>query len=818
MLVRLRGWGDADVLTLLTLFRRHLLYYVYASDSQFAEVMRAELPNKAASEILEMVRALMDQFGLTLSTKNFRTDVIVINGHEIYVYEHIYESIRQLPENRAGGVWLPDELSRFLQKAKQYRDRFTDSEEKYFKQVQVWGKSIAETKSKFYALREIFMREKRRMRPRKGVGAKRLELLREIFADVPHASRAETVAALPSKAPKLWTSEDMETLVDFVVQITTQIQKTGSSDLVDRVAIALHRTDGSCVNKLADMRDKFLKKSTTVRAANLPDTILDSTSEAYKIFSADWSDNNDPYALGYLALKSRSLRLNSERNKKRRSKSIWSSRPKLRSSTLAARGTPTASSNAVKLSASSAAVKPVGSGSCNNGTSAVQQSLPSGRTPVSALPANDYALFVRDIAKQCRWTEKVVYNVLRCMQHSIDLYRSNKLVDFFYKIASLTPGVMFQDLFANAHYILTHFKQRFGTLDGFENLELTAPGINSPVSTSDQETKELDHVASHEVNHVLTAANTQSSAAEENANMARSSEELIADGDKCGHDQTLVGSPVQHSPQANNGEDERDDEQSPLLESPAQTPQTGNEDAVLDGDEHEHEQSPLLASPVQTPQTGTEDGADEHSSSTADKQFSPEDTWNGDADLDDDGLDNQSVGSSDNAWSGSSNFSDTKDSHHHSKSNAPLGNNLLAGQPASKKPSKRGKDEQYGKNFKLAKKRRLDEKTSASTKDDYEDEDRDDEGYDEGDDDDESEDAGDEPSADVDSLSSDGELEETPHPLQSILDSLDAHMVDLQEKQRVLIEQKETCQWRQHQYVDRQYGVQTNAQSFSSQW
>ncbi|KAG6974893.1 hypothetical protein JG687_00000129 [Phytophthora cactorum] len=359
MLVRLRGWGDADVLTLLTLFRRHLLYYVYASDSQFAEVMRAELPNKAASEILEMVRALMDQFGLTLSTKNFRTDVIVINGHEIYVYEHIYESIRQLPENRAGGVWLPDELSRFLQKAKQYRDRFTDSEEKYFKQVQVWGKSIAETKSKFYALREIFMREKRRMR---------------------------------------------------------------------------------------------------------------------------------------------------------------------------------------------------------------------------------------------------------------------------------------------------------------------------------------------------------------------------------------------------------------------------------------------------------------------------QDTWNGDADLDDDGLDNQSVGSSDNAWSGSSNFSDTKDSHHHSKSNAPLGNNLLAGQPASKKPSKRGKDEQYGKNFKLAKKRRLDEKTSASTKDDYEDEDRDDEGYDEGDDDDESEDAGDEPSADVDSLSSDGELEETPHPLQSILDSLDAHMVELQEKQRVLIEQKETCQWRQHQYVDRQYGVQTNAQSFSSQW
>lgn len=58
----------------------------------------------------------------------------------------------------------------------------------------------------------------------------------------------------------------------------------------------------------------------------------------------------------------------------------------------------------------------------------------------TTLPANDYAAFVRDIAEQCKWTEKVVHSVLRCMQHSIDLYRSNKLVAFFDKIASLTPG------------------------------------------------------------------------------------------------------------------------------------------------------------------------------------------------------------------------------------------------------------------------------------------------------------------------------------------------------------------------------------------
>ncbi|POM68290.1 Hypothetical protein PHPALM_15566 [Phytophthora palmivora] len=209
-----------------------------------------------------MVRSLMEQFGLRLSTKNFRTDVIVVtNGQEVYVYEHIYESIRLLPENKAGGVWLPDELSRFLKKAKKYRTELTKSQEKYFKKIHVWGKSIAEAKSKFYALRDVYMKEKRRPR----LEVTRLDLLKEIFTDVPPVRRAEKAPVL-SKTPKLWSYEQMETLVDYLVRITIQIQTTGSSDLVDHVAEALHRTDGSCVNKLADMQSKFLQKSSMTRA------------------------------------------------------------------------------------------------------------------------------------------------------------------------------------------------------------------------------------------------------------------------------------------------------------------------------------------------------------------------------------------------------------------------------------------------------------------------------------------------------------------------------------------------------------------------
>ncbi|KAG7393587.1 hypothetical protein PHYPSEUDO_007424 [Phytophthora pseudosyringae] len=661
MLVRPQGWGDTDVLALLTLFRKHLLSYVYASDNQFAEVVRAQLPDKDEAEILLMARALMEEFGLRFSTKNFRTDVIVTNGQEVYVYEHIYESIQQLPENRAGGVWLPDELSRFLEKARQYRDRFTDTQETYFKQVQLWGKSIAETKSKFYALREIFLREKRRPRQRTGVGTKRLEILKGIFTDVPPARRVEKVAAVPSKAPKMWSSQEMETLVDFLVRITIQIQRTGSSDLVDRVAETLH----------------------------------------------------------------------------------------------------------------------------------------------------DYAAFVQDIAEQCQWVEKVVHNVLRGMQHSIDLYRSNKLVDFFYTISSLTPGVTFQDLFADAQHILTQFEKRFGTLDGFENLVLTVPDISSPKASLGQETNKDNRARDSQADAVSTIANAQGGMAKTGLNDSCNSEEAIFSEDECDHDQSpSLGSPTYEISQRKKegagvhmGEREHEYEQSPLLESP----QTGNESAAMEGDEHEDEQSPLLDSPTQTPQTGNEDAADEHRSGAAEKQSSPEDTWDdggyADADLEEDGLDNHSVGSSDNAWSGWSNFSDTKNTHRHSKGNSPLNNPYpLSRQFASadsKKPSKRGKDEQYGKNFDLAKKRRLDEQASTAIRDDKDDEvdeddeDREDDGYDEG------EESG--------SLSSEGELEETPHPLQSMLDSLDSQVAALQAKQRKQIEREED-RWRQREYAAREYG------------
>ena len=103
MLVRLPGWTDGDVLALLSLVRKHLLYYVYTCDNAFVTEIHTELPRtsicpsrcvssgahltvwetilglklgveKRVGEIQAMVRSLMVQFALGLSTKNFRTD------------------------------------------------------------------------------------------------------------------------------------------------------------------------------------------------------------------------------------------------------------------------------------------------------------------------------------------------------------------------------------------------------------------------------------------------------------------------------------------------------------------------------------------------------------------------------------------------------------------------------------------------------------------------------------------------------------------------------------------------------------------------
>uniref|UniRef100_K3W709 Uncharacterized protein n=1 Tax=Globisporangium ultimum (strain ATCC 200006 / CBS 805.95 / DAOM BR144) TaxID=431595 RepID=K3W709_GLOUD len=302
------GWSDAQVHALLQAFRAHAVEYIYASDSVFAASVCAEFPDKAEGVITEMMRSLMSQFALAMDTKTFRNGVLKLDdGQVVLVHEHLYETTANLAENQNGGIWHPDELSRFFKKIKQYQDLLLRNSDIFFSRVQIWGKSITESRAKFYAIRDLYEWEKKadNRESRSEVEQMRFNVLQNLFHNVLPATRDKDTSAF-AKMPNLWSPGDLDVLLQFLVKITLDIQEKGSSDLINVVATTLNRTEQSLAGKLLDMRKIYLRKSTYSRAAHLPDVIFDPDSVAHKIFEADWSDPKDPFAFGYLALKYKS--------------------------------------------------------------------------------------------------------------------------------------------------------------------------------------------------------------------------------------------------------------------------------------------------------------------------------------------------------------------------------------------------------------------------------------------------------------------------------------------------------------------------------
>ncbi|GLD91644.1 hypothetical protein PINS_up000177 [Pythium insidiosum] len=312
------GWSDTERWTVLLGLRKLMLHFIYSTDDSVAQEIQRDVPGKSTQEVVEMVRLMMKDFAFAFSTKSFRKDVLIVNNTEVFVCEYLYDTVVVLQENHRGGVWHPDDLSRFLSKIKTYRHLLDKSHELFFSRIQIWGKSVTETRNKFYALRELYLEEKKRVSPQDSIHQHRLALLDEIYREVgpPAPSNSDPITTT-SKAMKLWTSDELEILVQCIVDITLQIQQHGTSPLIKEVAQKLGRTEQSCVTKLSDMQERFKKKSTYFRAAHLPDVIFDPESVAHKIFSAEWTNYNDPYAMGVQALRSYSNKVVGQRQKKK---------------------------------------------------------------------------------------------------------------------------------------------------------------------------------------------------------------------------------------------------------------------------------------------------------------------------------------------------------------------------------------------------------------------------------------------------------------------------------------------------------------------
>lgn len=62
---------------------------------------------------------------------------------------------------------------------------------------------------------------------------KRYEVLNEVVGDVPAVPK-KAIPQLPSsKMPKLWSSDELDMLLQFLVDITLDIQANGTSPLVE---------------------------------------------------------------------------------------------------------------------------------------------------------------------------------------------------------------------------------------------------------------------------------------------------------------------------------------------------------------------------------------------------------------------------------------------------------------------------------------------------------------------------------------------------------------------------------------------------------
>ncbi|DBA03277.1 TPA: hypothetical protein N0F65_011636 [Lagenidium giganteum] len=286
--MRAPGWEDPEIAVVLAQLRAHMLSYIYASANAVSEMVQQELPAKSLDSINEMVHSLMRSFGVVLNTKAFRSEVIYdADGKEIYVHSHLYETISSLAENKAGGIWHPDELTWFLKKTKQYRTLLDTKPDTYFRRVQMWGKSIAECRAKFYSLRDVYMNEKQAAsQPADAIHEARFKLLTELFEDVPPPKPDVSANQPVCKLSNLWSPDELEILLQCLVDITLDIQQHGHSDKIGQISATLKRSEQSCVTKLQAMHEKYVNKSSYHRAAHLPDCIYDPDTPIHKIFNA----------------------------------------------------------------------------------------------------------------------------------------------------------------------------------------------------------------------------------------------------------------------------------------------------------------------------------------------------------------------------------------------------------------------------------------------------------------------------------------------------------------------------------------------------
>lgn len=456
--MRSTNWDDHEVNALLDLFRARILEYIYTCDGSFVESIKSTFSDKNTQQISVMIRSLMQSFSLAIGTKALRNDVIHVDGKEVYPNLHLYETMANIEENKEAGIWHPDELSRLLEKARQYRSFLDTKPDAFFSRIQIWGKSIAECRAKFYMLHNLYNQIKKGQLTahKSDVERIRLEYLTELFDKVKaNTGKSPSEIIPPCRMPNLWLPNDLELLLQWLCDITRDIQTVGHSDRIHQISKRLSRSEQSIVVKLQSMREKYLNKSSYHRAAHLPDCIYDPTSEVHKIFNANWNDPNDPYAVGFLALKHMSNQILAARIRKRKT------------------AYPSRRTKSLRLQHKANARKDNDADSIGSSVGLATRSDAQEKANEEKQPsAFQYTTFVVEIAKKHQWSNETTHKLCLAMNERLSEYLANNLRGFFRTVTNAMPGYQLTEVYFNGNLILSDFAARYGSLDKFAEVAL----------------------------------------------------------------------------------------------------------------------------------------------------------------------------------------------------------------------------------------------------------------------------------------------------------------------------------------------------------
>lgn len=320
-------WSDDELYVLLQLIKENIVEYLYGTESLFMSTLHQHFATKTLDEICALVRDLMLRFSVAHATNQLFRSSNIQTVKSIYIpgldsksplptktcmLRFLYEIMTHLPENQSQ-IWLLDELRRFIYKLRQYRHLLSklQSQDLFFSRVQIWNKSVTETREKFLALYQIHLKHQfgsmRQSEANQTGQSLRLEVLNEIFLDY-HAKQLNLID-ITNMCTSGWSSVQVQHLLSFLVQGFRLHNKCGMPELLVRLCdflstfhhslmhsennhLAVEQTGPSIWKKLQSVQKDFqdqLTKTTSLRTSEISIYFEDPMAQVRQILVAGTS-------------------------------------------------------------------------------------------------------------------------------------------------------------------------------------------------------------------------------------------------------------------------------------------------------------------------------------------------------------------------------------------------------------------------------------------------------------------------------------------------------------------------------------------------